>query len=386
MKKTIITVVALMLAISMVTVCAFAAPGKGNNGNNGNNGRGNRGNERPNAAQRADRERPFNRGNMPQFDRPMMGFDFEDISSIIEEKLGELTDAETKANIEKLLEAYKNAYEALNTAIENESDADSIKELRFACQNARKALEDAIKDAGLEMKQAAKDIRRFDMAIRKLDAEDVAERINSLEDGETKTALLALLDNYNAALEAFETAIENDETADDALESLKTAFEDAKNTLEEAMREADIARKAPAPDRQNDRRPNKASRKLDIEKIEEQIAAVEDADAKAKLESLLAAYVEAYEAEEKAFAEDSEATDDELKALNDAVKTAEKELQTALRESGVKYSDYKSANDNKKPEDTENTDNTEKPTESDNKTEDKGIFGGIFNWFGKLFN
>ena len=82
---------------------------------------------------------------------------------------------------------------------------------------------------------------------------------------------------------------------------------------------------------QKDKR-NAQAEGLNVEKIEEAIAALTDEDAKASLTTLLSAYVDAWTAKQEAI---EAKNTDELAALTDAMTAAKNALDTALESAGI---------------------------------------------------
>lgn len=138
------------MAAAMVTVCAFAAPQKG-----GRDKANDRNGERPAEFQRenekGDRPDMPDSGQKPS--RPMNNgdFDFDDLVEKTAEKLESVTDEELKAELNSLLEEYKTAAAALQSAVESKEDEQSLKSLRESTDSARKALANALKEAGIEV-------------------------------------------------------------------------------------------------------------------------------------------------------------------------------------------------------------------------------------------
>lgn len=264
MKKTFISITAVMVALSVITVCAFAAPEK-----NDKKGAPNRGEGRENfQSESAEGQRPehMNGDKMPA--RGDNGFNFDDIGEMIEQKLESVTDEEVKANLEALLEAYNTAADAVKDAIENKSDEESVKALRETCETARKALTDALKEAGIETNIKAPDFEKDKSDREKPDMDRgergdkklyidfdsfksmVEQKLTELTDSEVKANIENLLAECETVIDAFESAAENDGD-NDSLKELRDAAQDSKKALEEALKDAGIETdsKAPAPEK-----------------------------------------------------------------------------------------------------------------------------------------
>lgn len=390
-KKTLIAAMALMLAVSMVTVCAFAAPGKGNG--NGNGAPDNRGNAQGQRDKGKNDKATNDNGKGPQagFEANIginLNLDGADaIITGIEEKISALESGETKENLTELLSTYKQAIEKAREAMTDSSnlDKDTLKTLREAVQEAKRALDSALKSAGIDViaQNSAKRPEPSRQSIRKIDVDAAKEKIEALDDGDIKTNLLSLLESYQSALEAYETAVENN-SAESELKSLETALNSSEKALNDALKDADITGgKANRPDNGNNggKKPSKA---LDTETIEKLIAALDDGETKTNLNSLLDAYEEALEAEKAALADGSDADDDAVKAAQKAVQEAEKALQDALKKADINPSEYKANAPKEKKQPADN--NTQNSGDDAAVPQDKGgFFSGIVNWFSGLF-
>lgn len=165
--------------------------------------------------------------------------------------------------------------------------------------------------------------------------EKIEEAIAALTDETAKAELTALLETYEAAVDARQTAVESKDTSD--LSTLSSAVSAAKTALDAALEEAgvDTDELYGVPELAQDGTGRMANRpSMDTTEIAAAIAALDDSDGnKATLTTLLDAYEAALEAQSSASS--SSLTNDEIKALADAVQTAEQALLEATKAAGI---------------------------------------------------
>lgn len=149
-----------------------------------------------------------------------------------------VTDETQKAELTALLDDYLAALDAKTTELTDKGGA-SLSELSQAAADARSALKSALETAGYTLGsilgwQEFKYDYTYGGAT--LNLETIAEKIAALDDSdENKAALLALLDEYQTALDAQATAGEGVD-----LEALEAAVKDAREALVDALNEAGI--------------------------------------------------------------------------------------------------------------------------------------------------
>lgn len=175
--------------------------------------------------------------------------------------------------------------------------------------------------------------RNLEMSSASL--EKIEQTIAALTDETAKAELTALLETYEAAVDARQTAIEAKDTSD--LSTLNSAVSAAKTALDAALEEAGVETDElyGVPDLAQDGTGRMANRpSMDTTEIAAAIAALDDSDEnKATLNTLLDAYEAALEAQSSA--DTSSLTNEEIKALADAVQTAEQALLEATKAAGI---------------------------------------------------
>jgi len=175
--------------------------------------------------------------------------------------------------------------------------------------------------------------RNVEMDSANIDKIEAA--IAALTDETAKASLTALLETYEAAVDARQAAIEAKDTGD--LSTLSSAVASAKAALDAALEEAGVATDElyGVPELAQDGTGRMANRPaMDTTEIAAAIAALDDTDeSKATLAGLLSAYEEALAAQNGADA--SSLTNDEIKALADAVQAAEQALLEATKAAGI---------------------------------------------------
>ena len=168
-----------------------------------------------------------------------------------------------------------------------------------------------------------------------VNTDKIAEAIAALDDETAQASLTALLETYEAALDAKQAALDAKDTEE--LDTLASAVGAAKEALDAALEEAGVSTDdlygvpAEASDGTG-RMQNRPA--MDTTEIAAEIAALDDTDEnKATLTSLLEAYATALAAQNGA--DFSALTNDEIKVLVDAVQSAEQALLEATKAAGI---------------------------------------------------
>lgn len=293
MKKSIITVIAVLAVISLLCTGAFAQ-GKGPGGG------GQTGGTQQSGSQPPDGQNPPD-GKMPQGGAPtqnngdqqfaqngqMQGEPMNVNTDAIANAISQLEDEDTAAALTALLDAY--------TAAAAGDDTD-------AQRDALQALRDALAAAGLQNNGGEPMNNTFSNNFgreygRFLDVDAVAEAIAALSDTDSAASLTALLT-------AYETAVNGDDpkTTQDALQALLDGI---------AAAELEV-------DGYTGLQLNKTSQGqyLDTDAVAEAVAALSDTDTAAALTILLGTY------EDAVAGGDAQAVRDAFTALMDALAAA----------------------------------------------------------------
>lgn len=176
-------------------------------------------------------QRPEN-GNGEQNGSPARGAVGANLDKI-EDAIAAIEDETVQASLTALLEAYADALEAKQAAIEA-NDTDSIFELAAAASAAKDALDLAMAEAGLSLDdilaepELVEDGTGRALGKPELDTESIAAGIAALDDSdENKVALEGLLNAYQVALQARASADTASMTEDEiaALDQAVTAAE-----------------------------------------------------------------------------------------------------------------------------------------------------------------
>ena len=229
-KTVMIKLISVALAVSMLTVCSFAAD-RGTKG-----GRANGGN-RPEMQQGEKGERP-ERGS-----RERMTFDGEKIITMFEEQINTLEDGDAKTELLSLIEKLKAAIEEAASYKDStgEDAKQKLKELNQTVRDIEKQIREALIEAGIsngnrpkqdENRRPNGENNRFE---RFFDSEKIAELIEAVESEETKATLNTLLESYKTAAENLKTAMNDKaETIDELRETCSEAYQQLLTALEEA--------------------------------------------------------------------------------------------------------------------------------------------------------
>ena len=173
----------------------------------------------------------------------------------IEAAIAAIADEAVQANLTALLEAYADALEAKQAAIEA-NDTDSISELAAAASAAKDALELGMAEAGLSLDSILTEPERAEdgtgraLGKPELDAESIAAGIAALEDSDAnKAALEGLLNAYRTALQARAAANTASMTGGE-IAALDQAVTAAEVDLREKLANAGLATELTAQNRQ----------------------------------------------------------------------------------------------------------------------------------------
>ena len=302
----------------------------------------------------------------------------------IEDAIATIEDETVQANLTALLEAYKDALEAKQAAIET-NDTDSISDLAAAASAAKDALDLAMTEAGLSLDdilstpEQAEDGTGRALGKPELDTESIAADIAALDDSdENKAALEALLSAYEAALEAQSTA-DTSSLTEDEIAALEEAVLTAETSLREAMASAGLNVNPGQPQNQAGKNGKPV---LDTTSIAADIAALDDSNEnKAALEALLSAYETALEAQSSA--DTSSLTEDEIAALDEAVTAAEVQLRESLQNAGL-MAELTVQNQQEQSAEWQMTVISDNGTTTGTSA-NSGLLTAIFNWLSSLF-
>ena len=164
----------------------------------------------------------------------MKGINTDEIKTAVEA----LEDEETKANLETLLSDFEAAKSALDEARKDGSeDIDTYIE---AEKSAMEALRSALDEAGIDTRpqlpdgNKQKDIKQGGN-MRGIATDEIKNTIEALEDGDVKSNLETLLNDYETAKAALDTAMEEkSEDIDTYRDAEMKAMEALRNALDEA--------------------------------------------------------------------------------------------------------------------------------------------------------
>ena len=256
----------------------------------------------------------------------------------IEAAIAALTDTDVQASLTTLLNAYMNALEAKQNAVDQKNTAE-LDELTTAVTTAKAILDAALEAAGIDTdliydvpENAEDGTGKMNGNRPDLNTDEIQAAIDALDDSnENKATLTGLLAAYEEALSAWNAA-DTTTMTQEQLQTLADAVQSAETALQEAARNAEIIGGYGRGQFVEGYAYGKDS--LDVEDIAAQIAALSETDAnKATLTALLTAYETALEAEQNA--DKSTLTDAELEALQAATDAAEEALKTALEAAGI---------------------------------------------------
>ncbi|MBQ2752100.1 MAG: hypothetical protein IJF25_05935 [Oscillospiraceae bacterium] len=273
MKKIIALILAAAMVMSLAAVAAFADEegvdrerpqlqrGEGFGGRGGKGGRG----------------RNDGRGGR------MAGFGPN--AEAIEQAIAELDD-QTKAEITALLEKYTAAADAVKAA--RDEKRSELDQLQQAAADARSALNEVLKNAGVELPGMPKGDRPDvpkggfgGMRFGRLPDDDIIEEaIAALEDEAVKKELYQLLEKWNEACDAHKNAFEEDSSlTDEQKQQLAEAAKTAHQELFSSLKEAGIEISFERPERPEKSSVEKPEESTDGEKAKESAASSEAADA-----------------------------------------------------------------------------------------------------------
>lgn len=220
----------------------------------------------------------------------------------------------------------------------------------------------------------------------------IEQAISALTDEAAKEELTALLDAYEAALEAKQTAVASKDSAN--LSSLSTAVADAKAALDTALEAAGIVTDElyGVPELAQDGTGRMENRPEDTTAgIKATIAALDDTNEnKAALNVLLGAYETALKAQNGANV--SNMTQEQIRLLQDATNKAEQALMEALKNAGLSEEPIREQNrqeiSTNQPESVEENQYqlsviSEGTASGDGMTD--SIFTTFFQWLNSLF-
>jgi hypothetical protein len=163
----------------------------------------------------------------------------------IEDAIAAIEDETVQANLTALLEAYAEALEAKQAAIEA-NETDNISDLAAAASAAKDALDAAMTEAGLSLDEIlstpeqAEDGTGRALGRPELDTESIAASIAALDDtDENKAALEALLSAYEAALEA-QSSADTSSLTEEEITALEEAVESAEVQLRAKLENAGL--------------------------------------------------------------------------------------------------------------------------------------------------
>ncbi len=287
MKKSIITVIAVLAVISLLCTGAFAQ-GKGPGGGGQTGGIQQSGSQPPDDTKPQGGAPMQNNGDQ-QFvpNGQMQGEPMNVNTDAIANAISKLEDEDTASALTALLDAY------IAAAAGDDTDAQ---------RDALQALHDAMAEAGLQSQGGDTMNNTYSYNYgreygRFLDVDAVAEAIATLSDTDSAASLTALLETYEAAVNG-----DNPKTTQEALQALLDAI---------AAAELQV-------DGYTGLQLNKTSQGLylDTDAVAEAIALLSDADTAAALTSLLDAYVQA------AAGSDAQAAQEAFAALMDALAAA----------------------------------------------------------------
>lgn len=255
----------------------------------------------------------------------------------IEDAIAALTNTDVQQVLTALLDSYKAALEAKQTAV-NEKNTEELDALTAAVTAAKEALDTALEAAGVDTdtlfgdEEEAKDGSGKTNGNRPaLNTSEIETAIAALTDTDAQATLTALLTTYEEALAA-QTAADTSTLTDDEIQALADAVLSAENALLEAARDAGIIGGLGRGQFVDGHAYGKDN--LDTEAISALIAALDDTDEnKATLTELLAAYETALAAETTA--DTSSLTEEEIAALSEATETAAEALKTAMETAGI---------------------------------------------------
>lgn len=255
----------------------------------------------------------------------------------IVEAIAALTDTDVQASLTTLLNAYMNALEAKQTAIDQENTAE-LDALTVAVTTAKAILDAALEAAGIDtdliygVPEDSEDGSGKTNGNRPdLNTDEIATAIAALTDTDVQASLTALLTTYQEALGAWNAA-ETTTLSQEELQTLADAVQSAETALLEAARNAEIIGGYGRGQFVDGYAYGKDE--LDLEDIAEQIAALSETDAnKATLAALLTAYQTALAAQQSA--DQSALTDAEYDALTSVTQATREALRIALEAAGI---------------------------------------------------
>ena len=221
-KKNCIRIVCMILAVSMLTVAAFAADG---------------GKKRGEMRDNKQREERSNATKIPSFERRLN----EDYLTEIKEKIEALEQQETKDNLNLLIEEYSDLVEK----VKEQAESEEIKDLMEKLRGAEKNLRDSLKDAGIiegfkpngDSGRKNTPTKRTDGAgFRfKVDTDKLTEAVSAITDETVKVKLNELIEKYKASCAAIEEKYEEDNAEQLQLrEEVKQAYEQLASALKDA--------------------------------------------------------------------------------------------------------------------------------------------------------
>ena len=265
MKKIMAVILAAAMVMSLAAVAAFADEegvdrerpqlqrGEGFGGRGRNDGRGGR----------------------------MAGFGPN--TEAIEQAIAELDD-QTKAEITALLEKYTAAADAVKAA--RDEKRSQLDQLQQAAADARSALNEVLKNAGVELpgmpKGGRPDVPKGGfggMGFGRLPGDNVIEeKIAAIEDETIKNQLYVLLEKWDEACGDYKDAFKKDSSlTDEQKQQLAEAAKTAHQELFSSLKEAGIEISFERPERPD--RPEKPAKADDSEEVKDNAASSEAADA-----------------------------------------------------------------------------------------------------------
>jgi hypothetical protein len=254
----------------------------------------------------------------------------------IVDAIASIEDETVQANLNALLDAYMDALEAKQEAVDA-GDTSNLGALNSAVAAAKAVLDAALEEAGIAtdaiygVPEEAQDGTGRTNNRPALNLDEIAAAIAALDDAdENKAALSALLAAYQDALAALNAA-DASVLTEDELKALEDAVRDAEKALLEATKDADITGGVGRGQFVDGYAYGNAEQNMLA--LQAQINGLDDANEfKVQLQEKLAAYEAALAAEQNA---GNGLTMQERAALQDATNAAADALQKALENAGL---------------------------------------------------
>ncbi len=222
-KNNLLKAISLMLALSLLTVCVFAA-------DNGSDRKG-----RPD-----DRQKGGSRQEQAAFAKRFS----EDYLTSIKEKAAGLEDEELKAELNELIEQYSEISAEIGESVGSEQTKEQLTKLNQAEKALREALEKANISNSFEASRGKEENERSNRGksngIRfnlDIDTDKLTEAVNALTDEAAKAKLTELVESYKEKCAAL---IEKTDMDEETLKQLREEAMSISKELVDAMKEAGI--------------------------------------------------------------------------------------------------------------------------------------------------